>query len=627
MNLKKIKIDLSDYYPLIFTIIFVTILFQYPLASLESIFYDSKVRFDIGIKNSSDIVIVTIDEESDDYLGDTYPYTYATHSRFLEKLISSKPKLINFFTKMPALDLKGVDNQKYFNEFKNKLKNFSDEGGKVNFSTELDELTGENLPPKELQDFNYSLGQINIDNLTFAKDDVVRRAIFNVSGEESSHLWTANEYRKYKGLKALKVQDVLGTYYNDEADANFVMFRYPSTPVYSEFKYKTIPYHRVLVGSFSPEIFKDKIVLIGPNYTSERNNFLLTPFNTEEYKAPKLIVHASIIDSLIQNKTIQTIPRIVSNVLAFILAIVLSIIISKLKPKDGLIITVLVLLSTLLISYLLFVLLGFWLYTAHIIVTIFVVYYIWIPFRAIGEYQRRFAIQEEAKLLKKVEKLKQNFLSLMSHDLKTPVAKIAGVADNLYQQNKDNLDIRDKSQLIINSTKELNKFISSILDLTKIESSNFGLNRTSKDVNQLIEGVIKDLQFSANEKGISVKKELSPLYPISVDVTLITRVISNLVENAIKYSVLNCEIVVKSWDDDKWVYIEIIDNGPGIPGEELQNIFEKFYRIKNDANHSIKGTGLGLYLVKYFVELHGGTIEVESTLGKGTKFLVKLVNL
>jgi signal transduction histidine kinase len=308
------------------------------------------------------------------------------------------------------------------------------------------------------------------------------------------------------------------------------------------------------------------------------------------------------------------------------MAIVLSLIISRLKPKDGLIIAVLMLFSVLVISYLLFALMGLWLYTAHLVVTIFVVYYIWIPFRAISEYRRRFAIQEEAKIFKKVEKLKQNFLSLMSHDLKTPVAKIAGVADNLYHQNPGSPEIREKSQLIISSTKELNKFISSILDLTKIESSNFGLNRTNKDLNGLVEIVLKDLSFSAHQKKINLKTELAPLYPINIDVTLITRVISNLVENAIKYSVEGSIVSIKTWDDEKWVYTEIADNGPGIPPDELENIFEKFYRIKNDANHSIKGSGLGLYLVKYFVELHGGTIEVQSKHGEGTKFLVKLVN-
>lgn len=623
MKFKKLKFDLSDYYPLFFTLIFVTILFQYPLASLESIFYDLRVRLDFGIKPTQEIVIVTMDEESDDYLGDTYPYTYATHSRFLQKLLSSEPKIINFFARMPEVT---IDDKPYFEDFRKNLLAFDSHGGKVNFGTEIDETVGEILPPEGLRDFNYSLAQLNIDNNTFAKDDVVRRAIFNVSGEESVHLLTANQFRNMKGKTLINVPDVLGAYYNDEADANFVLFRYASSPIYSDFKYKTIPYHRVLVGNFSPEIFKDKIVLVGPNYISQRDNFYLTPFNQEEYKAPKLIVHATIIDAFIQNKTIKMIPRMVSNVMAFVLGIILSILISRLKPKDGLIITILMLVAILLISYLLFVLIGFWLYTAHLVVTVFVVYYIWIPFRAIGEYQRRFAIQEEAKILKKVEKLKQNFLSLMSHDLKTPVAKIAGVADNLYHQNQGNPEIREKSQVIIDSTKELNKFISSILDLTKIESSNFGLNKVSKDVNSLIEAVVKDLSFSAGQKEILIKKELAPLYPIQIDSTLITRVISNLVENAIKYSGNGSIVHIKTWDDDKWVYIEITDNGAGIPPEEISNIFEKFYRIKNDANHSIKGTGLGLYLVKYFVELHGGTISVESTLSKETKFLVKLVN-
>jgi signal transduction histidine kinase len=582
-----------------------------------------KVRWDFGLKPTPEIVIVTLDEESDDYLGDVYPYTYATHSRFLERLLRSNPKIVNYFIKMP--EVSGEDDT-YFNSFKGHLKKYSDNGGLINFATEIDEIKGEELPPLALRDFNYSLAQLNIDNNIFAKDDAVRRAIFNVSGEESLHLLTANQYRTLINKPILNVPDVIGAYYNDEADANFVLFRYPGSPIYSEFKYKTIPFHRVLVGNFSPEIFKNKIVLIGPNYISQSDNFFLTPFNLEEYKAPKLIIHASIIDSFIQNKTIRMLPRVVSNILSFIVAIILSIIISRLKPKDGLIITLLVLMSILIISYLLFVFMGLWLYTAHLVVTVFVVYYIWIPFRAIGEYQRRYAIQEEAKLLKKVEKLKQNFLSLMSHDLKTPVAKIAGVADNLYQQNSGSPDIREKSQLIIDSTKELNKFISSILDLTKIESSNFGLNKISKDVNSLIEVVVKDLSFSANQKQVQVKKKLSPLYPVQIDVNLITRVISNLVENAIKYSGPGSVVEVNTWDDDKWVYVEIKDNGVGIPAEELSNIFEKFYRIKNDANHSIKGTGLGLYLVKYFVELHGGVISVESIAGKETKFLVKLVN-
>lgn len=620
---REINLDVSEYYPLIFTLIFVVVVFQYPLTSLESIIYDLKIKGDLAIKPTSEIVIITMDEESDDYLGDIYPYTYATHLRLLARLTSAKPQSINYFINLPEAPDKS---DKYFNDYINQINSYVKDGGNVNFTTFISEDLGEVLPPAELQGFGFNLAQINIDNAVFAKDDVVRRAIFNVSGEESAHLKIANQYRKFIEKNELTVSDVIGTYYNDEADANFVLFRYPSSPIYSEYKYRSIPFHRVLVGNFSPDLFKDKIVLIGSNYISQSDNFYLTPFNQEEYKAPGLMIHATIIDSFIQNKTIKLLPRVFSNAIALIMAVALSVLISRLKPKDGLIITLLVLISILFISYLFFVLLGLWIYTAHLLVTIFIVYYVWIPFRAIDEYQIRYKIEEESKLLKQVEKLKQNFLSLMSHDLKTPVAKIAGVADNLYHQNRENPDVRDKANSIIDSTKELNKFISSILDLTKIESSAIGLNRVSKDINLLIESVVDDLEYTANQKKVRIETELAPLYPIEIDVTLITRVISNLIENALKYSGDNTVVEVKTWDDEAWVYIEIKDNGVGIPEEEISNVFEKFYRIKNDANHSIKGTGLGLYLVKYFVELHGGKISASSVLGKETKFLVKLIN-
>ena len=104
------------------------------------------------------------------------------------------------------------------------------------------------------------------------------------------------------------------------------------------------------------------------------------------------------------------------------------------------------------------------------------------------------------------------------------------------------------------------------------------------------------------------------------------RVISNLIENAIKYSGEQSTITVNTWDDEKWVYVEIKDNGVGIAPEDLENIFEKFYRVKNDASHKIKGTGLGLYLVKYFVELNGGQITAASTVGEGTTFTIKMKN-
>ena len=164
------------------------------------------------------------------------------------------------------------------------------------------------------------------------------------------------------------------------------------------------------------------------------------------------------------------------------------------------------------------------------------------------------------------------------------------------------------------------------MDLTKIESQNINLTIVQKDINPIIESVIDSLSYEYNRKNIEVEIALGPLYPISIDVSLLFRVISNIVENAIKYSPENSKISIKTWDDAQWVYIQVTDDGPGIDLDDLTYIFDKFFRVKNDASHSIKGTGLGLYLVRYFVELHGGKIEVNSKLGSGTTFIIKLKN-
>lgn len=615
--------DFTKYYPLFFTIIFVVILFQYSFASLESIFYDLRVRYDIGFGFKDNVVLVGLDEESDEFLGETYPYTYAGHTRLIEKVIQDKPKVIVYLVNF--LEPETEFEKEHLIKFKEAIKKFQSDGGEFRFGTDVD-AWGEQLPPKDLQELGYSLALINVDNAAFSKDDVSRRAILNFSGEDTLHLWIANKFREWQGEEPLNITDIQGAYYMREADATFTLFRYYTTPLKKKGLIKRIPFHRAQVGNFPRGFFTDKIVVIGTNYISNASDYVLTPYNREKYESPKLALHAQIIQSLIQNKTIYQIPNEVSYSICIIIAILLSVVISRVKPTIGLMITIALIMGTIIFSYLLFIALGLWLYITHIILTIFVVYYIWVPFRAIGEYQRRFAIQEETKLIKKVENLKQNFISLMSHDLKTPVAKIAGLADIMKQKFGENEELKIDLQRIIDSTKELNKFITSILDLTKIESRKLDLTKVSKDINPIIKNIVEGLTFEATEKKIKFDLDLAPLYPIQMDVNLMIRVISNLVENAIKYSGENSTITIKSWDDDKWVYIVIQDNGVGIEAIDLEHIFDKFYRVKNDASHSIKGTGLGLYLVKYFVELHGGQIEAESTIGEGTTFKIMLRN-
>lgn len=137
------------------------------------------------------------------------------------------------------------------------------------------------------------------------------------------------------------------------------------------------------------------------------------------------------------------IPIAVTGTLTLFLVLFLSIVISKTNPMRGIIFIVCSALAFVLLAYLSFILFGLWLKVIHLIFAVTLVYYIWVPFRAIAEYQKSYAIQEETKLRKKVDGLKQNFISLMSHDLKTPVAKISGLADNILMKlEPQNVDLK-----------------------------------------------------------------------------------------------------------------------------------------------------------------------------------------
>lgn len=624
--LKRLRqLEYSSLYPLFFTVVFILILIQYSFFSLDAIFYDLWIRFDFTPRNTASMVLVVMDEESDQFLGETYPYTYASHHRFLQKILSDQPAGVGYLVPLDS-EPDSLVEQRYMKELRQEVMEFQkDKNNFFRFGTKFEMMFGEILPAEELRPLGYSTAFLYQDHQVFARDSVIRRASLSISGEDSFHLWMANKWRESHGQEKLDANAFPGSAYNAEADATFALFRYNHSPLELQ-SYPTIPYHRVVTGNYPEGFFKDKLVLVGTQYISNTDDFALTPFNKEEPKSPKLAIHANIIQALMTDRTLSPVPDVLTQVLSVLIAIVLSFFISRVQPTKGLLITISLMLGTFLFGYFCFVGLGWWFKLSHMILGIFVVYYIWVPFRAIEEYQTRYAIQEEAKLLKQVDNLKQNFISLMSHDLKTPVAKIAGIADILRLQYDNTPQQAQLIDNVVQATKELNSFITSILDLTKIESQNLTLRKESKDVNKLIEGIVEKLRYEAEANMMSLELDLAPLYPIQVDAVLINRVVSNLVENALKYAGSGKTISIKTWDDPQWVYIEVNDNGVGIKPEDLHHIFDKFYRVKNDSTHAIKGSGLGLYLVKYFIELHSGTISAASELGVGTTFTVKLKN-
>ncbi len=614
--------NLLRFFPLIVTLIFILILMQYPFVFLESFLYDLKVRFDIGSFSKNEIAVITLDEESDQYLGENYPYTFANHSKMFSNLMEDEPKIINYFIQF--LEPESENESKNLDKFKSKINGFIKHNGVFRLATYQDEW-GDYQPIPELADYGHSLGKLREDNFYF-NDKAKRSVPLTNKGEPTIFLWTANKYRDFLGKKPLEINSLQGNYYIPESDTLYALFRYSSSPLVENDFVKIIPFHRVLTGDFPKGFFKNKIVLIGPSYLSNRDYFSVTPFNKKSLDAKTMVVYAEQIMALVKEKTVFWVPNWVTHLLSILVVLILSFVILRTSPSKGLLIVIGVMLGALLISYLLFIFFGFWVQVVHLIISIFIVYYIWIPFRAIGEYKQRFAFEEEAKLIKKLENLKQNFISLMSHDLKTPVAKISVLAENMLNKKMDEEIYKKNLNSIISATGDLNNFISSILDLTKVESSKIELSKSSMDVNSIIESCVDKLKYEASDAGISIECNLSPLYPIQIDPVLVKRVIHNLVENAIKYSGNRSKIELKTWDDEQFVYVTISDNGVGIPKSDLDHVFDKFYRVKNDASHRVKGSGLGLYLVKFFVEAHGGSISVSSELGKGTTFTIKLKN-
>jgi signal transduction histidine kinase len=214
---------------------------------------------------------------------------------------------------------------------------------------------------------------------------------------------------------------------------------------------------------------------------------------------------------------------------------------------------------------------------------------------------------------------------MMSHDLKTPLARIQGMVDVIQRDEHAVSQTQEEAlQSIKSSTQDLLKFIDTILNYTKIESQGVELHLESRDLNQVLKEVLKKFEFMARSRRIELVLEFEPLFSISLDPELIKQVLGNLIENAIKYSPEGSKILISTEEADQFVVVQIADQGKGIPEDELANIFTKFYRSKEAKVSSVKGSGLGLYLAKYFVELHRGTIHVESAVNVGSTFTIKL---
>lgn len=600
----------SLYFTLIrigFALVIAFLVNQFPFDYIEALFYDARVRVKPTSPVSGHIELVAVNPETVERLG-RVPNA-VDHTQLLKRLSAAGARAVVYLIN-PTEIVGSLD----------ELRSLASQmEAQPNFYVGLQDtpLRGEEDTFKLFSPFEklkVASAPKTADRNIFAGDNVTRRLFISYQGLPSLHPQVAKLFNP----EVAQEKNIRGLFEYLQSSQAYIDFRPAGT-------YQMASFVRVASGDFDPTQYRDKIVIVGRDIQTTTKDYIQTPFSRDVVAMTVLEMTANIFDTLILNRAPVRSPGWLNLIITGLISILTVYVVLAVKPTRGLLVLATTIAGYSLICFLVFWLGGVWVAMAQPFLTIFICYYFFIPYRLIMENRRSWEYYQKNRLLTQVEELKTNFLSMMSHDLKTPIARIQGMTDVVLKDTNP-LSPRQKEalQTLARSSEELLEFVSSILNLGRIESKELKLHLKSRDPNSLIKEVIEKYEFMAKSRGIEILAELEPLFSVKMDVDLMRQVLSNLVENAIKYSPENSRILVSSEESDGRVVIQVADQGLGIPEDELPHVFMKFYRSKNAKSSTIKGSGLGLYLAKYFVELHKGTISVDSSPGEGSTFTVEL---
>jgi PAS domain S-box-containing protein len=236
--------------------------------------------------------------------------------------------------------------------------------------------------------------------------------------------------------------------------------------------------------------------------------------------------------------------------------------------------------------------------------------------------ERMRAIEAEKQLLQ----LKEEFIASVSHDLRTPLFSLNGYIDLLRTGKVNEAEVQ--KEFLTRASIDVNRLmdmVNELLDVSRLESNRLVLNWAEVDLSAVILEVLQSFREQANAKLVSlIYNQQDAALITEVDPSRMRRVLSNLVENAIKFSDVDGDIVVSGGLRDGNITIQVIDHGCGIPAEDCGKVFDKFFQVDHTLKKNRFGTGLGLYIAKQIVEAHAGSIAVESQLGNGSIFTVTI---
>jgi len=225
------------------------------------------------------------------------------------------------------------------------------------------------------------------------------------------------------------------------------------------------------------------------------------------------------------------------------------------------------------------------------------------------------------KKLMELDKLKSDFVSMVSHELKTPLTPMKTSAEFLLQNDPDVNVRREMLELIVRNIDRQTRMVNDMLDISRIESGNMRYRKEILDIGEIINSAIETMKKQSEEKKINITTDIPPdLLKINADKDKLIQVFINLLSNALKFTPNGGNVEIKANESEKYIKVCVKDDGIGIPADKINKIFNKFYQIDNTSARPYGGSGLGLAITKGIMDGHGGTIRVESTPGEGSVF-------
>jgi signal transduction histidine kinase len=237
-------------------------------------------------------------------------------------------------------------------------------------------------------------------------------------------------------------------------------------------------------------------------------------------------------------------------------------------------------------------------------------------------------IEDQIVKLEDQDRLRRELVANVSHDLRTPLTHLHGYLETLMLK-RDSLEPDQRQEYLeiaLQHAKRLGRLVSDLFELAKLDALEEPLERERMPVGELVQDIAQKYRLPAQDRGVSLSAELvGELLWISADVGLIERAIENVVDNALRHTPEGGRIDIRLEPFGEWLRIEVRDTGPGISASDLPRVFDRFHRVqRSDEGAESRGAGLGLAIAKRAVELHGGTIQCDSTAGEGTIFRFEL---